>query len=249
MKDPTVVNFNHAVHLNPDTDAKREVFKKQLKDLSGRRGIETGSDGSSSFACSYCHVPTEKGAYLAPVHYESHCRDCHPVKSDDRAIPHESPESIRIFLQSLKAKEGATEDDLVDLVMEAEVPLYESDPDGCMKCHVTELGDDFPETAPIVTPTGIRSGPPGFEGKPRHWLPHSKFDHSAHRELRCTECHVGIGESKLTSDFTLPSINVCLSCHSPAGKVKTNCVSCHDFHNPEHGRKPEGSLQIKDLIR
>ncbi len=246
--DPTVVSFNHAVHLQPDTAQKRELIRTQLKALSGRAGIEAAADGTLQLSCSYCHPSAPGGAYRAPVLYETHCRDCHPLKLKDAPVPHVAPDAVRDFLRSRLAKGGAGGDALAGQVTEAEVPLYTSDPDGCMKCHKTDLGDKFPDVPPVVARTGLRPGLPGREGTPRRWFVHAVFNHETHRELRCTECHAA-RESKLTADLLMPSRAACLKCHSAAGGVSTACATCHTFHDKARERTSEGTLRIGDVVK
>jgi hypothetical protein len=243
--DPTVASFNHAVHLHPDTAQKRDLIRSQLKALAGRRGVEAGG----VLSCAYCHAPVPPGAYMAPVRYESHCADCHPIKFKEGRVPHEAPDVVRDFLRSRLALAGAAGDKLADQLAEAEIPLYTSDPDGCMKCHKTDLGSDFPGKPPAVAPTGMRQSGPSDSSRPRRWLIHSRFDHGTHRELRCAECHGGAETSRLTADVLLPSQSVCVKCHSPAGGVPSACVTCHLYHDKSRERTAEGQLKIKDVVK
>ncbi|HLY09764.1 MAG TPA: cytochrome c3 family protein [Planctomycetota bacterium] len=247
-KDPTVLAFNHAVHLVPDTTLRKDVFQKQLRSLPGKKGVEAGKDGLH-LACGYCHQTVAAGDAMAPISYETHCRDCHPLKLETEKMPHVAPDVLRDFLRSRFAKKGAAGDALAEKLTEAEVPIYTSDPDGCMKCHKTDLGSDFPASPPAVARTGIRPGPPGQEGEPRHWFLHSVFNHDLHRELRCVECHAGAPASRETADLLLPGQGVCLQCHSRQGGVAFTCVTCHQFHDHTKERTGEGRLQIRDVIR
>jgi hypothetical protein len=247
-KDPTVVAFNHAVHLHPDTSLRKDLLQKQLKDLSARKGVEAATEGLR-LTCTYCHQTMPAGDAMAPIYYETHCRDCHPLKLDTERMPHVAPEALRDFLRSRLARKGAAGDALAEKLTEAEIPVYTSDPDGCMKCHKTDLGSDFPNSPPTVARTGLRPGGPGHEGEPRHWFSHSIFSHETHRELRCVECHVGAETSKATADLLLPGQAICLRCHSPQGGVSSTCVTCHKFHDHSNERPGEGRLQIRDVVR
>lgn len=247
-KDPTVLAFNHAVHLQPDTSLKKDLIQKQLATLVGRRGVDKDKEGLR-LSCSYCHQTQPTGDAMAPVYYETHCRDCHPIKSDGEKLPHISADALRDFFRSRAAKKGAAGDALGEKVAEAEIPVYTSDPDGCMKCHKTDLGADFPNSPPVVARTGVRTGGPGQEGAPRRWFEHSLFNHETHRELRCAECHLGVDTSKLTSDLLMPNQAVCLKCHSTPGAVSSACVTCHRFHDRAALRPGEGRLQIRDVVK
>jgi hypothetical protein len=74
------------------------------------------------------------------------------------------------------------------------------------------------------------------------WLPHARFDHSAHRAVKCEDCHQPDTKTS-AKDMTLPGITNCLQCHAPAttvngkpqGGVRFNCTECHRYH---HGQDP-----------
>jgi hypothetical protein len=172
-----------------------------------------------------------------------------PSSSRTSGCPTWGPEELRDFLRSRLSKGGKGGDALSEQVTEAEIPLYTSDPDGCMKCHKTDLGADFPASPPVVARTGLRRGPPGEEGQPRHWFVHSFFNHNTHRELRCLECHAQAETSRLTADLLLPSQALCLKCHSPSGGVPYACVTCHLFHDKSRLRTAEGSLRIQEVSK
>lgn len=249
VEDPTKVSFNHAVHMNPDTALKKETLQGQLKALAGRPGIE-GAEGARGFACSYCHASsTPGGAAMAPILYEKHCMDCHGLKIGDEAVPHEEPREIRDFLRSLLAAKGKGGDELADEVAEAEIPLYTSDPSGCMKCHASDLGDDFPAKPPVVARTGLRPGPIGDEGRPRRWMAHAFFNHDTHRTLRCVECHAGADKSAKTSDVLMPRKDACVACHGARGGVISTCVTCHTYHDKTKPRSEASRLGIGDVLK
>jgi hypothetical protein len=247
--DPSVLSFNHSIHLHPDTAPKRELIQSQLRKLSGRPGVEGEPGGTLGLGCSYCHQPAAPGAYMAPLLYEKHCMDCHALRFRDERVPHRPPDVVRDFLRSRLAQAGKGGEALAELVTEAEIPIYTSDPDGCMKCHKTDLGANFPASPPVVSPTGLRPGPPGEEGSPRRWFVHSRFDHGAHRELRCLECHAGAESSRLTADVLLPSQTQCIRCHGPSGGVAFTCATCHLYHGPSRERPAEGRLRIGDVVK
>jgi hypothetical protein len=100
---------------------------------------------------------------------------------------------------------------------------------GCRYCHVV---NEVPGNPPweVVRPN-----------IPSRWLPHSVFNHDSHRFLKCDDCHSGVEKSSSTGDVLLPSIRVCLKCHSsdPADRdpslrhagARSNCVECHVYHH------------------
>lgn len=116
----------------------------------------------------------------------------------------------------------------------------------CSKCHE-------PNVDPVAIPD------PRI---PERWLTHSRFNHSTHELLDCTECHnqatadaeetdwssTPLAESadKLswtgrTKQIMMPSIDLCRRCHAPKRQITTTlsstaarheCVTCHRFHKP-----------------
>ena len=106
----------------------------------------------------------------------------------------------------------------------------------CEFCHIlTQPGADLP----LVAPTAI----------PARWLPHSVFDHGAHRSLTCTECHGHATKSTVTADVLLPSVSVCRECHREAGGARAACVECHLYHDKANDRDPDGPFTIRRLVR
>jgi hypothetical protein len=87
--------FNHAVHLADEGVLAKGRTPRVLK-------------------CGDCHSPSADGALMAPINYEQHCRECHPLQlGGDLArfgqIPHESPAILRGLLREKLATERATE--------------------------------------------------------------------------------------------------------------------------------------------
>lgn len=79
---------------------------------------------------------------------------------------------------------------------------------------------------------------------PIRWFTHAKFEHQAHMRATtakataedknpCEGCHrpdLPVSKSTQTSDVLLPGIASCQECHSSAGGVSTQCVTCHQYH-------------------
>ena len=98
------------------------------------------------------------------------------------------------------------------------------------------LKDARGEKPPAVAATRI----------PPRWLPHSRFDHRAHRPLACAECHKA-PESTRTADVLLPSITTCRECHRDAGGARTACVECHRYHDRTRESDADGLLTVRRL--
>jgi hypothetical protein len=106
---------------------------------------------------------------------------------------------------------------------------------------------------------------------PEAWLTSAVFDHSAHRAVHCRECHDrayldNSRVSRQSSDVLLPSIDICLKCHSPRrpgsagidqlGGASFECTECHRYHNgdqPRQGwgasaRDAKGKASVRDFL-
>ena len=79
---------------------------------------------------------------------------------------------------------------------------------------------------------------------PVRWFTYAKFEHQAHMRATtaraaaenknpCESCHrpdLPVSQSTQTSDVLLPGIASCQACHSAAGGVSFQCVTCHQYH-------------------
>ena len=104
----------------------------------------------------------------------------------------------------------------------------------CSTCHgVTREGTDW------------RVAPVRYN---RSWMPQARFDHKTHAQADCGECH-DVEKSKQATDIAMPTIERCRDCHAGSkpveGKVASNCMLCHGFHDSGHpwdpGFVPRGS--------
>jgi len=69
------------------------------------------------------------------------------------------------------------------------------------------------------------------------WFPLARFDHAAHRMMKCTDCH-GAESSTDNKDVLMPKIESCKQCHdAAAGKARSDCLECHGYHD-HAGDKP-----------
>jgi hypothetical protein len=247
-RDPGRLRFDHRLHVDPRAAAERK--------------------GEPALECAACHEPepgpSPAGASLRPVRYALHCARCHPLEAGGAwpetrtregavpagAVPHETPEAVRLFLLARAAESrgtagaGATgagaagadssrEDPARAALAAAERRLYEPGAGVCARCHALEPG---PEDLPSIAPSAL----------PERWFRAAAFDHRAHRldpsrgaPLACTRCHEAALTSPRAADVLLPSIERCRECHvdravaaAAPGGVPTGCATCHRFHRP-----------------
>jgi hypothetical protein len=210
---------------------------------------------------------------MAPISYAKHCAECHQLVFDKdkfpgSTAPHDTPEIVHAFLRNRYAElpEAARGKGLKEI----EALLFfknEQSADTCLLCHTltvpgsskaavrcaevnaaprqaaasiervrSALRDDRGEKLPAVAATRI----------PGRWLPHSRFDHRAHRSLACAECHKATDSTK-TEDVLLPSVAACRECHRDHGGARSSCVECHLYHDKTKERDADGPLTIRQL--
>jgi hypothetical protein len=120
--------------------------------------------------------------------------------------------------------------------------------DGCIKCH--EVNAAFPTLDPADrSGSQIITQPTGIPETPRHWFTNSRFDHDAHRDVSCVECHSRLDDvekmekgseaallaSRTSVVLSPSSLTSCVKCHhadtSDERGAPVNCVTCHDYHD------------------
>jgi len=88
----------------------------------------------------------------------------------------------------------------------------------CSSCH---LGLPPGHSAPIKTAEDWRAVKPAPFVLPRAQA-NLRFAHERHTSMSCETCHQG-----RASEPTLPSMDSCMSCHSPSADAAMPCASCH----------------------
>lgn len=94
---------------------------------------------------------------------------------------------------------------------------------GCAFCHDVKQGANG--SPAIAKPILID-----------RWMPQARFNHAKHQvdpvtqeKLDCNKCHRAL-VSRETSDVLMPARADCVTCHSPKGKVVSECITCHGYH-------------------
>lgn len=238
-RDPDVLRFNHQRH-----------FATDIPPVNGQK-----------LDCNYCHKPEPGGRFYERVNFAANCQACHAlqfdVKNPELKIPHGDVTLVRTFLRTLPAqygdfarlKKGKTRDsDVQNFVIQQIRQLQEqfrtgeeleravfftTDPykpqrqmaaavranfAGCAFCHeVKTAANSAPEiTKPILVD---------------RWMPQAHFNHVKHASVKCDECH-NARASRETFDVLMPAKANCVVCHSPKGKVASDCITCHTYHAP-----------------
>ncbi|MBI3411067.1 MAG: cytochrome c3 family protein [Planctomycetes bacterium] len=241
--DPGNIAFNHKAHMTLAHSGRGEADKALTRLF--REG------------CAYCHKPDAGGHYMAPVTFQQHCQECHPLvvrltvplPGDIQRIPHPGP--------------GEGPADVQDHVRQRVLALVQEYPEIMLK-RVRSPHRPFPGAEPVAKEIGtsteehlaaaerqLFAGPDGCRRchpdlkagvgagmlpelpkpfLPRRWLEKSIFNHQSHRSMECTDCHGQALASKQTSDVLLPKLEDCRKCHEPKIGARSDCAECHVFH-------------------
>lgn len=232
LRETNTLKFNHRRHL---------VETNDIPLVEGKR-----------LDCAFCHQPGPGGTFFQRVSFERNCRVCHSLQFDDQnpalTLPHGRTEHVRAFLRSLpthyaelKQREpNATPEQVNEFVTAQMVRLrdsFTSGPnfedavffaanrknaagptkfDGCATCHEVQR---TAVSAPSITPPSM----------PDRWMIRAHFNHAKHTSVACVKCH-NAPASADTADAIMPAKAACVECHSPKGKVASNCSFCHSYH-------------------
>jgi len=229
------------------------------------RGVKSPVQGRIRLDCSNCHKPDASKRGFEPISMARQCQECHALKFEpavtDREVPHgkvaDALTVIEEFYANLALK--GTPDSFQKAFGVPGEGLLRSvgDPSpgerqnalvlasrkakqvgadliavrSCKTCHEIASVKSGQATEWKVTP--VRQN--------MSFMPHARFDHQAHRQSKCATCH-DVQESKKSSDVSMPTIKACRECHGGSkpteGKVMSNCLLCHGFHDATHPWNP-----------
>jgi hypothetical protein len=80
------------------------------------------------------------------------------------------------------------------------------------------------------------------------WLPHSNFNHDAHRGFTCVSCHQKALASTESRDILIPGIATCKKCHAPGpGHAESRCFECHTYHDWSKRKESKPSFTLPAL--
>jgi len=229
------LTFPHRLHLDP-----RGGVAKMAATLAGEKGY-----GPNGLGCGDCHRPSEDGVRFKPITMERDCEACHSLVYD------------KVGPTFRKLRHGDVDQAIADLSVAgpttrplvtgrarpgaygANQPYFArfTRPVGgglaggmlgrdgvCGECHTATVRNGRPAVVPVVLPT--------------RYMAHGWFDHAAHKQTGCAQCHAANG-STASADVLLPRLAQCRECHvgeQAAGlfrlkdKVPSGCAMCHAYH-------------------
>ncbi|MGE5097776.1 MAG: hypothetical protein ACM3SO_21745 [Betaproteobacteria bacterium] len=241
-QDPGLL-FNHAVHLDV-------------------KGVKHPAKGRVRLDCGACHHPDASQRSFEPIVMRRDCRECHLLQFEPavskREVPHGEARDAAMVIDEFYASlalRGTPDSFQKAFGVPGEGLLRRvGDPTDAQRRSALALAEQKAKrvardlfevrvckTCHTVTPEGE-----GWSVKPvrmpHHWMPHARFDHRAHAQTPCVKCHE-VRQSKRASDVAMPAIATCRTCHGGShpveGKVTSNCLLCHDFHDPQHRWDPQ----------
>lgn len=227
--------FPHKLHLNSTGGVA-----KMAATLAGEKGY-----GTSGLACADCHRPTEDGVRFKPIVMERDCEACHSLVYDkagpvfrklrhgdldqaiaDVSIAGNTTEPV-VTGRARPGAYGANQLYFARFTRPVGGGLVAGmlGKDGvCGECHSVTQKAGHPAIVPVRLPARYMA---------RGW-----FDHSAHKQTKCAECHAA-GASRTSADVLLPKLAECRTCHlgdqaaglfTAKGKVPSSCAMCHTYH-------------------
>ena len=223
------LTFPHRLHLDAMGGAARMAFS-----LGG------GSGYGKALTCANCHHASDDGVRFKPIEMERDCGACHSLAYDKiggtvRTLHHGDVAQALADLSTYRGavpltrrqRPGAFADGGIYHAQFSAppVPMTAFAKNGvCGTCHTAEMRGGRLAVRRVTLPT--------------RFMDHGWFDHRAHRQSKCSDCHAASGSSS-ASDLLLPGIKTCRTCHagedSGAGsgggkKFASGCAMCHSYH-------------------
>ena len=243
------LKFPHDVHLQATGGVARMAAS-----FRGRH------DFGQKLECENCHRVEADGVRVKPVEMERDCAMCHSlafetVGGTTRTLRHGEPAQVVADLTAYyrstppsrplqlggmqRRRPGAYAEGQVYNIYFNEVAVRPSRAQdavravfskggACYDCHTIfapQSGNGWRVAAVNQTPRSLQKG----------W-----FDHDAHRETECADCHTAAPASKSSTDLLVPGLRQCRDCHVGEGgarlvKVETAtespCAMCHEYHS------------------
>ena len=219
------------------------------------------SQGKGLPECADCHVPDRSGERFRPVDMETSCQSCHSLAWDRvggrvRNLPHGDVEGVAatirafsgrggMFVPGMRRRPGMADGAGYGRAMfnaGAAVRATFQPGGQCYGCH---------QVRPAPTPVGFDVVP---VRQPLRYLSEGWFDHKAHKDSQCVDCHRAETSSS-AKDVMLPDLANCRTCHVGEGhplktlasgkrQVSSNCSMCHSYHQGQGEPPRDGPDRI-----
>jgi hypothetical protein len=246
------LTFSHRIHLD-----RTGGVAKMASTLSAVNGGAAGY--GKPLQCASCHQRSADGVSFQPISMERSCEACHSLvyaKSGGTLLRlrHGDVAQMQADLARSPNAGGLTAPIVTGRARPGDFAsggLYGarfSPPGGsvaarafapsgiCGECHRPEMHGGKLGVRPVTMVT--------------RYMPDGWFDHAAHRQTSCAECHAA-ANSNSASDVLLPKLSECRSCHLGEGatkpKVPSSCAMCHSYHRTllaPHAARRRGAIDV-----
>ena len=220
-------------------------------------GVKSPGRGRVKLGCGSCHVPDNTRRTFQPVVMARHCQECHRLEFEPavstREVPHGDVSAAATVVEefyaglalkgtadSFQKAFGVAGQGLLRRAGEAS-PAERQAALALATRKAQKVVREMVEVRTCGACHEVRRVGEGWEvakvAVHHAWMPQARFDHRSHGQVKCADCHA-VAKSTDARDVAMPTLSKCRDCHagakSEAGKVMSNCLLCHGFHDPAH---------------
>lgn len=248
------LKFPHDLHLQATGGVARMAAS-----FRGRYDFGTKLD------CENCHRPDADGVRIKPVQMERDCAMCHSLAFETvggvtRTLRHGEPDQVVADLLAYyrstppsrplqlggmqRRRPGAYAEGQVYNIYFREVAVRPSRAEDAVRAVFSKGGACY-DCHTIFAPQTGNGWRVQKVDQTQRFLTKGWFDHDAHKETDCADCHTMATGSKAATDLLVPGLRQCRDCHvgetgARVVKVETAtespCAMCHEYHSD--GGKP-----------
>lgn len=243
------LKFPHDVHLQATGGVARMAAS-----FRGRH------DFGQKLECENCHRVEADGVRVKPVEMERDCAMCHSLAFETvggvtRTLRHGEPAQVVADLTAYyrstppsrplqlggmqRRRPGAYAEGQVYNIYFNEVAVRPSRAQDAVRAVFSKGGACY-DCHTIFAPAAGNNWRVAAVNQTPRYLQKGWFDHDAHKETACADCHTAAPASKTSTDLLVPGLRQCRDCHvgeSGARLVKVEtatespCAMCHEYHS------------------
>ncbi|MFN4356020.1 cytochrome c3 family protein [Sphingopyxis alaskensis] len=252
--DDNGLKFPHDLHLRANGGVARMAASFRGRHEFGRK-----------LECENCHRVEADGVRVKPVEMERDCAMCHSLAFETvggvtRTLRHGEPTQVIADLTAYyrstppsrplqlggmqRRRPGAYAEGQVYNIYFNEVAVRPARAQDAVRAIFSKGGACY-DCHTIFAPRAGSSWRVAAVNQTQRYLQKGWFDHDAHKETACADCHTAAPASKASTDLLVPGLRQCRDCHVGEGgarlvKVETAtespCAMCHEYHSD--GGKP-----------
>lgn len=222
-------------------------------------------DFGNKLECENCHRVDSDGVRVKPVEMERDCAMCHSLAFETvggvtRTLRHGEPDQVVADLMAYyrstpptrplqlggmeRRRPGAYAEGQVYNIYFREVAVRPSRAEDAVRAVFSKGGACY-DCHTIFAPQAGTGWRVMAVDQTQRFLTKGWFDHDAHKETECADCHTAAPGSKAATDLLVPGLRQCRDCHvgetgARLVRVETAtespCAMCHEYHSD--GGKP-----------